>query len=606
MSLHTKNHNIKLKNLKTHFNRERGNHNIEFNKHNILFSSIIFSLVGITILSGFLLSRPKGQLTVSAAEGSTLASVVVPDVCSLASSSTNHTGTVNGGTYTENFGGESTVTVTCNDRNGYSVYAVGYSNDIEGTNGLIGTSTGLVIPSGTSTSTNVSNWAMKLTPGTGTYAPTILSDTNGSFANYHVVPTTATKVATLTSDINVSNSSQFKTSYAVAVAPTQAADTYIGKVKYTVVHPNYSNADGTLETYNIPVTFAGTGVSSVTFEAAGYPTRTVSTSGSTANLTAGIEYTVTASFTSEYEFVSWALNNATYGTLGSTSANPTTFTPNANSASAVITTTGQKQKTYMQNLTSSIIATLLPSVGSTATVYDNRDENEYTIAKLADNKYWMVSNLNLAGGTAISCTTSDCENYTIPTTQGWQSGGKLPASSTSGFNTDNYAYVYNSGSTTCGDDSPCYSYYSWDAATLGSGRNISTDNTNAPYSICPKGWKLPTTYNGSGTAAAATDFRKLMIALGGSNSVQTYSSSTTPTGATMYGKLTASPYSFLIAGYCDNGSFGYGGSFGGYWSATSYSSSTYARALSFGSTYVHSAGNYLRRLGFSVRCVFGS
>ena len=560
------------------------------------------TLLFLTLTSALVLLSSNSNADTTSAT----ASVTVPDTCYMSSTGTTHTGTASGGTYTENFGGESTVTVTCNDRNGYSVYAVGYSNDVEGTNGLIGTSTGLVIPSGTSTTGSVSNWAMKLTPGTGSYAPTILNGYN----NYSLVPTTATKVATLTSDINVSNSSQFKTSYAVAVSPSQAADTYIGKVKYTVVHPNYSDASGQYTSYNVPVTFAGEGVESVTFSATGYPTRIVTTSGGTANLIQGATYTVTATITSGYEFISWALNNSSYGTLGSTSTNPTTFTPNANSASAVITATGQKQKTYMQNLTSSTIATLLPSVGSTATVYDNRDENEYTIAKLADNKYWMVSNLNLAGGTAISCTTSDCENYTIPTTQGWQTGGKLPTSSTSGFSSDNYAYVYNSGNITtsqsdCTSSKACNSYYSWDAATLGSGRSISTDNTNAPYSICPKGWKLPTTYNGSGTAAEATDFRKLMIALGGSNSVQTYTSSTSPTGATMYGKLIASPYNFLLAGVYYNGSFSDGGSYGYYWSATSYSSSTRARYLAFYSTSVYSAVSYDRRYGFSVRCVFG-
>ena len=327
--------------------------------------------------------------------------------------------------------------------------------------------------------------------------------------------------------------------------------------------------------------------------------------GDTPNLVQGT-HTISGTLPTGYGFGGWASTGNI--TIANSSSLSTTITV---TGTGTLRLTGEVPKTYMQNLTSSTIATLLPSVGSTATVYDNRDENEYTIAKLADNKYWMVSNLNLAGGTAISCTTSDCENYTIPTTQGWQSGGKLPASSTSGFNTDNYAYVYNSGNITtsqsdCTSSKACNSYYSWDAATLGSGRSISTDNTNAPYSICPKGWKLPTTYNGSGTAAEATDFRKLMIALGGSNSVQTYDSSTSPTGATMYGKLTASPYNFLLAGSYRTGSFISGGSGGYYWSATSFSSSAGARYLTFSSTSVDSAYYYGRRGGFSVRCVFGS
>ena len=266
---------------------------------------------------------------------------------------------------------------------------------------------------------------------------------------------------------------------------------------------------------------------------------------------------------------------------------------------------------YMQDLTSSTIATLLPNINNTATVYDKRDGQSYTIAKLADNKYWMVTNLNLAGGIALDADKTDVDSSYISsftTSNNLTKTGStivLPASSTGGFNQDNYAFVYNSGSTTCGNKNPCCSYYSWDAATQGSGRNISTDNTNAPYSICPKGWRLPTTYNGSGTTAEATDFRALMIALGGSNSIQSYTSSTSPTGATIYNQLVASPYNFLLAGYYFNGSFSNGGSGGGYWSATSNSSSTSARSLLFSSTGVYSADYGSRYYGFSVRCVFG-
>ena len=209
---------------------------------------------------------------------------------------------------------------------------------------------------------------MKLSPVTGTYTPTILSDASGSYANYHIIPSTATKVVTYTGDINTSSTARFNTTYAVAVSPTQAADTYVGKVKYTVVHPNYSNADSTIDSYNVPVNFAGTGIENVTFTATGYPTRTVSTSGSTANLIQGATYTVTATIASGYEFVSWALNGSSYGTLGSTSTNPTTFTPNANSASAVITATGQSTA---YTVTISLTNPSEPSAFGSATVYDD-------------------------------------------------------------------------------------------------------------------------------------------------------------------------------------------------------------------------------------------
>ena len=275
-------------------------------------------------------------------------------------------------------------------------------------------------------------------------------------------------------------------------------------------------------------------------------------------------------------------------------------------------------KLNMQDIDSTALANLIPNTGDTTELVDSRDGQVYKVAKLADGKYWMTTNLNLAGGTALDADKTDVtsdyiSSYSAGSSRLAKIDGKLvlPASSTSGFDTDNYSFVYNSGKITtsqsdCTSVKACNSYYSWDAATLGSGRSISTINQNAPYSICPKGWKLPTTYDGSGTAAGATDFRKLMIALGGSNSVQTYSSSTTPTGNTMYGKLIASPYNFLLAGYYSSSSLYSGGSNGRYWSATSYSSETNARGLSFSSANVYSAGNSSRKNGHSVRCVFGS
>ena len=261
-------------------------------------------------------------------------------------------------------------------------------------------------------------------------------------------------------------------------------------------------------------------------------------------------------------------------------------------------------KVYMQDLDSTSIAALLPNVGDTATVYDNRDEEEYTIAKLADGKYWMTENLNLAGGTALDSTNTDMNaGANMSTSNGFQAGNKLPASSTAGFSSNTMAYVYNSGNntTTCNSNTPCNSYYSWTAATLGSGLNITTDNTDADSSICPKGWRLPKSRTTSATNwQTVSDFYALAHQYG--------LDSTTSTSESDNGFYTqAGPGTtpnFLLAGRYYNGQFYRGGSYGDYWSATS-SSSTLARGLSFLSSIVYSAGISYRYHGFSVRCVFG-
>ena len=254
----------------------------------------------------------------------------------------------------------------------------------------------------------------------------------------------------------------------------------------------------------------------------------------------------------------------------------------------------------MQDTTPSICNAVTEN--QVGTLIDVRDNQTYKVAKLKDGKCWMIENLNLAGGTKLSSDTTDFEStYSLPTDQGWKSDGSLPDSSKSGFDNNNYAYVYNSGNKTNNCANPgCYSYYSWDAATLGSGRDINADNTDAPYSICPKGWKLPTSRTTSATNWRTTsDFYQLAHQYG--------LDSTTSTSELDNGFYTqAGPGTtpnFLLAGYYEHGSSGSGGSSGLYWSATSYSDTSDARRLGFDSSSVGSANGRDRRNGFSVRCL---
>ena len=234
---------------------------------------------------------------------------------------------------------------------------------------------------------------------------------------------------------------------------------------------------------------------------------------------------------------------------------------------------------------------------------DARDEQDYTIAKLKDGKIWMTKNLNLAGGTEITSELSDVPtNYTLPTANGFQEGNRLPESSQTGFSNDAQAYVYNTGNNTDNCASPgCYSYYSWDTVTAGSGVDIATSDTDAPYSICPKGWKLPNTRTGTNSSA---DFRALAIAYGGLENIERFTDTTSPTGATIYTAIRANPApSFLPAGNYDDSDHLYGENiFGYYWTTTSSGSSS-ASILSFYSSVVNFASMNFRRRGLSARCL---
>ena len=254
---------------------------------------------------------------------------------------------------------------------------------------------------------------------------------------------------------------------------------------------------------------------------------------------------------------------------------------------------------------SAIINSMTP--GQNYTRKDRRDWQEYTIAKLADGKVWMTKNLNIAGGTALSADTTDVDSSYISsfsTSNNLTKENntiKLPASATGGFNSNDYSYVYNTGNNTSNCSSPgCYSYYSWDAATLGSGRGISTDNTDAQYSICPKGWKLPTSRTTSATNwQTESDFYVLAHQYGLDS---TTSTSESDNGFYMQAGPGTVP-NFLLAGYYSYGSFVYGGSGGYYWSSTSYRDSNYARYLYVYSSSVYSADYFPRWYGFSVRCL---
>ena len=200
-----------------------------------------------------------------------------------------------------------------------------------------------------------------------------------------------------------------------------------------------------------------------------------------------------------------------------------------------------------------------PNYVPTKTLTDTRDNNTYTVSKLADGKCWMTQNLRIAGKTLTPADSDVTSNYTIP------------ASSLSGF--DNYdtsnAYV----------DNTYGGYYNWYTATAGTGTtSLSTEYQNTTVSICPKGWKLPTSGNSN------SDFQILY---------NNYDSSSA---------LISSLVNLTLSGLASSSSMGAQGSGGYYWSSTVYSSN---RAYHF---YLNSSGIRPSVIsdkdgGFSVRCV---
>ena len=170
------------------------------------------------------------------------AMIGVPPSCTMRGSGMNsHNAEIPNGTINSAIG-ETNVNIFCNDDAGYAIYAIGYTDDTDGKTVLTSSSlgSGSDIATGTLTSGGNSQWAMKLstqTSPTPAYPVTI----QNSFDSFHAVPSEYTLVAKRTTGTDVGTNatgSNFKTTYQVYVSSSQLAGTYVGQVKYTLVHPN--------------------------------------------------------------------------------------------------------------------------------------------------------------------------------------------------------------------------------------------------------------------------------------------------------------------------------------------------------------------------------
>ena len=410
----------------------------------LLFMPAVVFLVA-TILSGIILSS-----TSVSAEDTIISNVdiSVPVSCNINSSvDVAHTAIVNAGTSVPDIG-TTNFTVFCNDASGFALYAIGYTNEDYGDNTLVGQNLNGIINTGTATSGNNSAWAMKMVKVTdGSYQPNNLTVTN-SFNDYHNVPDTYTKVAQYTASTDFTLGSKLQSTYRAFISTYQDADTYNGKVKYTLVHP-YDAA---------PCNPIGTTISTIV---------------------------------------------------------------------------------CMQDIKSTNKASVLSSM-TTNTQYqlkDSRDEKIYYVAKLADGNIWMTQNLDLDLDSSKTYTSTDTD-LSINTTwkpdrstysylsNFWCDGGR----SSRGECTENYTPEsidlgnrYWNGEEiseyNCGNDlydyEECvvsktassgdahyhignfYNYTAIYASNDTSNYDDSEPLVTIEHSICPAGWKLPssTDYN---------------------------------------------------------------------------------------------------------------
>lgn len=473
---------------------------------------IFVVLISFTFLSRIMLNSSTVSADDSIVDQVT---INVPVSCSMTGTGMNsHTAEITNGTYTADIG-TTTLKAYCNDSNGFSIYTIGYTNDTYGTTTLIGQSTSNTIVTGTATSAgnpDTSNWAMKLT-AVSSPTPTYPITLDNGYGSYSIVPSTYTKVAHRDSGTDIGTNAEgstLTTTYAAYISRTQPADTYEGKVKYTLVHPaDNTPKDGPMECSAGYICYSPNAndvlgammyqyvgnKSSITLDPSNY-----SRSG--------------------YGFAGWSTTPDYSDPAGFYGPMETIITPADTSTNGLsLYAIWVKSAGSLQGWTgcSSL------NIGAVTALTDQRDNDTYAVAKLADGKCWMIENLRLDNTGTNNTTGTLAQGYNssfiglanpeAPWANNNTAANSLYTTETgvsgkqtiSGSNLDYRFPRYNNQNTNSRVDladpdidiniyayENIYSYgnyYTWSAAIADTTDYASGNHSNA--SICPTGWQIP-------------------------------------------------------------------------------------------------------------------
>ena len=666
----------------------------------------LLGLLTLVLLSGIVLALPKA----TADDGTTSnVAIRVNSACSVAvspegSNDTPHTADLNPGTYQANIG-KTTIKTICNDSNGFSIYAIGYTNEEYGNttlrpSTLDPTQNSIITGTATSAGTpDTSNWAMKISPVTGTYAPTIGEDADGSFSNYHKVPSAFTKVATRTSGTDITTGSSIEITYAAYIAGTQPADLYNGKVKFTMVHPSTEPAPYTGETtesgkicYYSGVTDSegtmgcqdaremdwsscvnGTDYDSYCY-VEGWYSIDIDTLPRLDSYKTSQTFFASNFSRNGYGFAGWSdsfdyatnPNAKFYGPQETVTFSEDTLASGLSLYAVWIKSEGSIQdQSKVASVCSSL--TTAPTDGtanltSVSALTDQRDNNTYAIAKLADGKCWMIENLRLestadhnsdgtlAQGYGTSATYgnfgglagAESSNFEDSTTanslyySGTQEGtasididtSDLPAYRMPRYNNLNTSTRASNPTNNSGNMYSYGNYYTWHAAIADLTYNNTNNQSTTGTSLCPVGWHLPTggrayasdstgDVNVTGNTSTFREFYNLGYKT--MDEVKTayedapnsgfayYSSNTVNTaGKTAGAAIRSFPNNFLYSGTFDSSSARFRGSYGYYWSSTASNSIGSHHLYLDSSSVCPGTFSYDKNIGLSIRCAVGT
>jgi uncharacterized protein (TIGR02145 family) len=245
----------------------------------------------------------------------------------------------------------------------------------------------------------------------------------------------------------------------------------------------------------------------------------------------------------------------------------------------------------MQNFTAAACDAM--AINQVITLTDIRNNRIYHIIKLkmsadgSNDHCWMQENLAIAGITIIPENSNVTTDFTIPavitTTQSSDYTPNFPAyRDYSPYNTAPYGYLYNWANAIA------YSTAQYGAGSDNSSYDITTGN--AQYSICPKGWRLPT----AGTYTSTNEFSLVDIhSYGGSGDSRM-------NDPTSMGKWTA-PSGFAAV---YTGTFVTPGSEAHFWSASVYNATNAYSMYLTNNNILSLRSTYDAKFGVkSIRCV---
>ena len=421
-----------------------------------------------------------------------------------------------------------------------------------------------------------------------------------------IVESSTTHTTTTDTKITLSSVTPSRSGYVFAgwcdVAPTNSGHTCAGNIypASTATTPSYYGinqtatnavilyATWTVSIYDITIK-PTTGVSSVSLNG----TSCSNTSGCiVSSLIYGQSYTLTATAATGYTFSSWYVDGL--GNTASATTASTTFT--VGEGAATITANARYTMpagTTMQTFTTAMCDAMPEEQPYLLT--DIRDNTMYTVAKLKDGKCWMTQNLKLgAKDSSLTLTSSDSNvsssGFTLTNKL---TDGKFPNNSIADSTTGSTSYYYDGAAYYCRDAYGCY--YNSYTATAGSMTSSTGENVTVNYSICPAGWSLPT--GGSGG-----QFQALATAYGGTSATAAANLLVAnPTTSTENINGQSAP-GLLLGGNYNSGGANSVGTYGNYWSRTSYSVG-HGDHLDINTSGVGPLDHLNKYVGRSVRCM---